>query len=409
MLEYHSMIDNLLSMLEASIRYDADTTAIKDKLWPEVEKAMDNPNVRKKYKSLVNTFVANRSTSLYDNIPCDRIPCSEREMDQLFDVLGIKKSFVTEVIKETCYGELNIKPLAAKHEFTVTMILVIRYFLLNKMEKDCELACIHLAFSGKFYPSNHYASYPIIPARHVMEYVVNNRLSKKFDLVVYGSVFGAIRSVSVTWVKTYSDKMESLEDEDVKYLIQQLLSRVGSFIKNIATEYYEVYENKDEYLAYTSDSMDPDDYHIAENNTLKISKHTEACMNYININGVDFKICRQCSNSDITPNECKAVIESIISNKDNIPDIKELISLMIALYFATGKQDLTDVGFITFTTSPKPNAKQKEIVRTKEIIENWLCESGTAYMRRRSRVATKNSYERCVRLYFAIVIHNCAR
>ena len=45
----------------------------------------------------------------------------------------------------------------------------------------------------------------------------------------------------------------------------------------------------------------------------------------------------------------------------------------------------------------------------KEIIETWLCESGTAYMRRRSRTATRNSYERCVRMYFALVIHNSAR
>ena len=82
---------------------------------------------------------------------------------------------------------------------------------------------------------------------------------------------------------------------------------------------------------------------------------------------------------------------------------------MIALYFSTGSQDLTNIDFITYTVSPKPNAKQKEIVRVKEIIEKWLCESGTAYMRRRSRIATKNSYEKCVRMYFALVIHNCAR
>ena len=358
----------MFNIFTEAIKYDADTSAIRDKLWPVVEKAMSDSNVRRKYKTLVNSFIANRSNSLYDNIPCDRIPCSEKEMDQLFNILDIKKSFVSEVIMETHYGDKEFRPLAAKHEFTVTMILVIRYFLLNKMEKDCELACIHLAFSGKFYPSNHYASYPIIPARHIMEYVVNNELSKKFDLVVHGSVFGAIRSVSTTWLNTYTDKMNTLEDEDVVYLIQQLLSRVGSFIKNIAREYYRVYENKDEYISYTSDSMDPDDYHLADNNTLKISKYTEACVNYINLNGVDYKICKQCSNSDITPNECRAVIESIISNRDNIPEIKELISLFIALYFSTGSQDLTNIDFITYTVSPKPNAKQKEMVKCKEIM-----------------------------------------
>ena len=116
-----------------------------------------------------------------------------------------------------------------------------------------------------------------------------------------------------------------------------------------------------------------------------------------------------CSSTDITPNECKAVIESIVSEKENIPEMKELISLMISLYFSTGERDVSNINFITYTISPKPNAKQKEILRTKEIIENWLCESGTAYMRRRSRIATRNAYERAVRMYFALVIHNSNR
>ena len=100
------------------------------------------------------------------------------------------------------------------------------------MEKDCELACIHLAFSGKFYPSNHYASYPIIPARHIMEYVVNNELSKKFDLVVHGSVFGAIRSVSTTWLNTYTDKMNTLEDEDVDAVEEDVTQAEIQSLKN---------------------------------------------------------------------------------------------------------------------------------------------------------------------------------
>lgn len=394
-----------------AIRYDANTSAVRDQLWPLIETAMEKSTTKKRYKDLINNFVANRSASLYDNIPCDRILCSEMEMDKLFDVLDIKKSKVTEIISDTYYGNIsNFNPLAAKHEFTVSMICIIRYLMMNNLTKECELACIHLAFSGKFYPSLHYRSYPTVtPVRHIMEYVVNNKLSKKFDLTVHGSVFGAIKSVSSTWLKTYSDRMKDFDDEDVVYLIQQLHSRIGSFIKNIAEEYYEVYEDKDLYFSYTSDSLDSDDFHLADNNMLKISKYTESATNSINTNGVDYRLCKMCSNSDITPNECKAVMESIISNRDNITTIKELISLMISLYFATGEQDLTNIDFITYTISPKPNAKQKEIIRLKEIIETWLCESGTAYMRRRSRIATRNSYERCVRMYFALVIHDSAR
>ena len=394
-----------------AIKYDANTEAIRKKLWPMVEEAISKPAIEKAYKKLVNDFVSVRTESLYDTLPCDRLLCSELEMDKLFDVLKIDKRTVKDIINETYYGTVdNFNPLAAKHEFTVTQLLIIRYFMLNNKKKEIDLAMIHLSFSGKFYPSVHYRSYPTVtPARHIMEYVVNNRLSKKFDLVTQGSVIGAIRSVSATWLDTYKDRMKNLSDEDVVYLIQQLHSRVGSFVKNIATEYYDVYEDKDSYIAYSSDSFDDNDFHLADSDTLRVGRCTEKTVNMINSVGVDYRICRMCSNNDITPNECKAVIESIIGTKENIITIKELISLMISLYFATGERDLADIKFITYTIAPKPNAKQKEIVRVKDIIEEWLCESGTAYLRRRSRIATRNSYERAVRMYFALVIHNANR
>lgn len=393
------------------MKYEANTSAIKQKLWPLVEESMNKPSTKSAYKRLVNDFMSTRAESLYDTLPCDRILCSEMEMDKLFDVLKISKKEVKNIINQTYYGEIDgFNPRAAQHEFTVTQLLVVRYFLLKNQKKECELAMLHLAFSGKFYPSLHYRSYNVVtPARHIMEYVVNNRLSKKFDLTTYGSVIGAIRSVGNTWLDTYKDRFESLTDEDVVYLVQQLHSRVGSFIKNIATEYYDAYEDKDLYITYSSDSFDPEDFHLADNDALKIGRCTEKAVNAINANGVEYRICRMCSNNDITPNECKAVIESIIGNKENIYTIKELISLMITLYFATGERDVADIKFITYTIAPKPNAKQKEIIRMKEIIETWLSESGTAYMRRRSRIATRNSYERAVRMYFALVIHNSNR
>lgn len=392
-------------------KYEANTSVIKKELWPLVKSALDKPAIKSAYKRLINEFISVRTEALYDSLPCDRLLCSEAEMDKLFTVLKIKKQQVSEIIKKTYYGTIdNFNPLAAKHEFTVTLLMIIKYFIEIKSKKDYELAMIHLAFSGKFYPSVHYRSYPtVVPVRHIMEYVVNNSLSKKYDLTTYGSVFGAIKSVCTTWMTSYTERFRKCEDEDCVYLIQQLHSRIGSFTKNIAEEYYKAYEDKDLYIAYSSDSLDADDYHLADSDTLKVGKCTEKTINHINAYGVEYKLCRMAATTDITATECKAVIESIVSDRNNITTMKELISLMISLYFSTGERDVSNINFITYTIAPKPNAKQKEILRMKEIIEEWLCESGTAYIRRRSRLATKNAYERAVRMYFALAIHNSNR
>ena len=389
-----------------------NTHSIRDNLYPLVEKALSNSKIRNNYKKYVNDFFSRRDTDVYDSLPCSRILCSESEMDGLFTALDIEKSKATEAINQTYYSEIsNFNPKAALHEFTVTQLCVIRYFTLKNLQKEKDISILLLAFSGKFYPSLHYRSYPtVVPVRHVMEYVVNTRLSQKYDLASQGSVMGAVKSITSTWIETYKSKLKDFDDEDVVYLIQQLHSRIGSFMKNIATEYYKVYEDKDIYMAYSSDSFEQGDYHLADNDSLKIERQTEAVMNYITSSSVDYKICKACSDDNIIPNEAKAVIESIIMNNENILKIKELVGLMITTYYATHEdKDLTNISFISYTIAPKPNAKQKEIVRQKEIVEEFLEESGTAYMRRRSRIATRNSYERCVRMYFALIIHDVAR
>ena len=268
---------------------------------------------------------------------------------------------------------------------------------------------IYLAFSGKFYPSIHYGSYPVAAPeenRYVMDYVINEKLTNKFDIKREGSVFGAIKSIANTWLTTYDDKLQSFTDEDVVYLIQQLHNRIRSFTVNIAKIYYDVYANKDNYFTYNSDSLDEDNYHIADNDSLKIERLVENTMSYISSNGVDYRICKMASDSNVKTDELKEIIEAIISDNINLSEAKELIRLIITQYFIESKnKDVRDIDFINKSVAAKPNTKDKNILRQKEIIENWLENNSTAYRRRKSRIATKNSYFKSVLMYFVLLIH----
>ena len=401
--------------LEASKKFDANTNSLKENLYPKIENILGSSKGKQDYKKCVAKFIEDRSQNLYDSVPVARMLFTEEDSNALFKALNLPEEVAKEAIAKTYYGnEPNFSPLAAKNPFTMTMMCIIRYFSSKNMSKETELAVIHLAFSGKFYPSLHYRSYPTTPpARHVMEYVINNMLSTKFDLVSEGSVIGAIRKIGTTWVNTYKSKFKSFTDEDAVYMVSQLYSRIGSFMKNIASAYYDAYDHKDDlYIAYSSDSFEEDDYHLADSDTLRIAKITEKTLNYITSNGIDYRVCKSCADENITVNEIKSIIESILSNPENMPLIKELVSLMIVTYFQQAKEkekDVTHVAFINYCISAKPNAKQKEIVRQKEIIESLLADNSTTYLRRRSRLATKNSYERAMRMYFGLTIHNANR
>lgn len=383
---------------------------ILKQLYPYIESIMKQSSSINNLKKVIGNFINKRSESLFDTMPCDRIPFGEEDLDQFEDIMKIKLSNANEAIADTYYGpQPNFNPIAAKDEFTITMLCIIRYLYINK-KKELELAMNYLAFSGKFYPSVHYGSFPkAAPSEHryVMEYVVNNKLTNKYDLKIHGSVIKAIESICNTWLNTYNDRIKDFDDEDVVYLVQQLHDRIKSFMKNIASVYYDAYQNK-EYLTYDSDDFSEDNYHVADNDSLINNRYVQSALTKIINNSVDYQICKFSSDSNVKTNEVKFIIEAIIDDNNNLPLIEEFLSLMISEYMnnsTSSKKDPKNPDFITFTLSPKPNSKNTNVLRMKEILEYWLDENSPAYKRRKSREATRNSYHRAVLSYFAWMIH----
>ena len=385
-----------------------NTDVLVKQLYPKVANSLDKGLNR--YKSCISRFIGNRNKELFDIAPCDRIYFGQTDLDDFYISLGITEVDIRKVLEGTYYYHIAaFNPRAAKDEFTVAQMMVIRYFFLKKKEKELELSLIYLAFSGKFYPSIHYAMFPKVqPSEHryVMEYVVNNELSQKYDLKSQGNVIGAIKSVCKTWVASYEKRFKEMDDEDVVYLIQQLHNRIKSFMKNIASLYYKAYEDK-EYLTYDSENHSEEGYRLVGTDSTKAQKAIEKTMTEITSSDINYKLCKMASNNDVHTEEVKSIIESIMNDKDSLVEIRELVTLIICTYFEQSKtKDIRDIDFITFSVAPKPNSKDPHILRQKEIVENWLEDGSPAYRKRKNRLATKNSYFRSVFVYFTLLIHN---
>lgn len=383
------------------------TKAILDLYNKEVSPSIEK-NISK-FKTTMTSFIEKRSNALYSIAPYDRIYFTSEDEDNMFKALNISRNTIRSYMDKTYFAHESNFAQAAKSEMTMLDMCIIRHFFMKNKKKELELALIHLCFSGKFYPSIHYGSYPKVePVEHVMLYVVNNCLTNKFDIKTQGSVLGAIKNIATTWVNTYSSKFRSFDDEDVVYLIQQLHNRIKSFMKNIASEYYKVYEKKDVYMTYDSDSMDADSYRIADSDSLRAERIVEKTMTKISGVGVNYKICKMSSNEFVKVDELRTILESILSDRSNLSDIKELIGLLVTNYFSTvsdSKKDVTDISFISYSIAPKPNVKNKDILRQHEIIEKWLTENSNSYIRRKSRAATKSAYFKALYSYFTLIIH----
>lgn len=382
------------------------TTVAVDEIYPLVEESLSKNTP--KYKRNIQTFFEARSKDLYDTAPYTRMLFGDKERDDFFRSIDISKKDIRECLSHTYYWKMNFSPAAAKDEMTMTMMMVIRYYLLKNDPLNMELSAIYLAFSGKFYPSIHYNSFPKVQPseyRHIMEYVVNNMLTMKFDLKREGSVFGAVKSICKTWLNTYKDILKNPDDEEVAELIKQLHGRIKSFIINIAKLYYEAYENK-LYITFDSDSAEEETFRIADNDSLRAERYVENAMNFINNNNVDYYLCKLASDQNVKISEVKSIIESIQDDKQSIAEIKELFRLIISDYMQNSKsKNVASIELISYTIKAKPNSKNKGILREKEIIEGWLDEKSAQYRKRKSRTQTKTSYYTSILTYYTLVIN----
>nr|DAV28993.1 MAG TPA: hypothetical protein [Caudoviricetes sp.] len=385
-----------------------NTSVIKKLVYPIVQEAMDKRGKRE-FAKIFKEFIDARAEYVFSTLPLKRIPYTKADSDKLFAGIGIDINLVKDAIANTYYGDDKRYNFVAPQDPTSVLCLcIVKYFMDKHDTKMLELASVYMGFTGKFYPSLHYRSFPIEPVDYVMEWVVNNAMSQKFDIVSKGNIFGAIRSKCQVWYSTYKTKFRDFDDDDVVYIILQLRNRLGDFIKNIAKEYYKAYENKD-YMVYNSDNEDsenPSEYRIAKSDSFLAEKNIDKTMAFITAGGVSYRNCKLASNTAVKTDELKSIIESITNTPNATRKIREVISIMIYTYFEQSKdKDVLNMDFIVFTTNPKPNSKDPHIARMKQIIEDWLETGSIAYRRRKQRLATRNLYFKSILMYFAMSIY----
>lgn len=382
--------------------------AIKSMIYPEVEKCIQK-NISS-YKRCVAQFISDRNKSLFSTMPLDRMYYGIDDINKMFSAVQVDKKNVKQAILNTYYGnKTNFNPRAAKDELTILMMCIIRYFYMKKDIKNLEISLAYLSFSGKFYPSIHYMSFPkVLPQEYVMQYVINNSLNNKFVLKSTGNIFNSIIFMCKTLIKAYPKRFAEFEDDDIVYLIGQLHSRIKSFMINIAKVYYKAYENKD-YITFDSDNENPEEnggsYHLADSDSFKAEKSIQKAMQYLVSAGADYKICKLSSNKTVKTEELKSIIETILLDKQNLVLVRRVISTLVYTYFVQAKEkNVVTMNFISYSITAKPNTKDKHILEMREIVEKWLMTSAL-YRKRKHRLASKNDYNRAIMMYFAMLIY----
>ena len=386
----------------------ADSNIITTELYPVVRDALEKNSRR--FIQNIGKFINAHHDSIYDVAPYDRIYFNVNDVNDMFTAIGLQEIEIENILKKCFFWDIDYTPAAACEPYVEVLMCAIRYYLIKSDTKNAELTTIYTLFSGKFYASLHSYFWKFPPNKQVMDFVINNMLSDKFDLKKEGTLFGAIKKLASTWLSTYKTKITAARTTDDNYgkLIQQLRDREKSFLKNISSAYYEANANKS-YLNYETDNLAEDGFRLTSNDAATAARITEAAIGILTSQRVNINICNTCKNASVSSSELKGIIETILGDKENIPKVRRVINIIICDFMASYPgQPVGGATFISNAIKPRPNTKNPLLIEMKQTITSWLDESSASYRKRKSREATANDYYRSVLTYLVLIISKAA-
>ena len=387
-----------------------DSNYILDELYPLVKSKLDNKNIERKFISNIAQFFNAKSTQINDIAPYTNIYFNQSDLDKLFKSIDITEKEVIDILSKCWFWDQDIRPKCTKEPYVEILMCAIRYYIISNNIKYTEMITIYLLFSGKFYASIYSSLWRFPVNSSIMDYVINNNLSDKYDLKKEGTVFKAIKKLANTYLDKYSKNIASRDhsDNDFKNNIQQLRDREKSFLGNIFTSYIEAAESKS-YLNYETDNLDPDKFRITDNDSAKASRITESAIGILTTQKVSREYCNNAHDSRVKSEQVQSILENIIlSDKKNIPQLKRFINIMIC-DFMSGNPGVpvNSAAFLSYAITAKPNTKNDLVIEMKTTILSWL-EQDAVYRKRSATKATAISYYRSIVCYLAQVIMKAA-
>lgn len=388
---------------------DKVSTILVKKLYPIVAESLSKNTP--KLMDHINKFFNRNHRQIYDISTYDNIYYNQTDIDDLFKSVGLTEVEILNIIKQCYFYSVPVNPQCVKEPYVEFLLMAVRYYIKSNKRREAEIVGIYLTFSGKFYASIFADCYPTAPPskyRSAMDYVVNNMLTDKYDLKRYGTVFGAIKSMVITWLDTYEKqiKSESSDDETCKMLIQQIRDRLKSFMHNIMELYYEAYQSK-AYMNYETDNETPEDFHLADNDAAKAARLTENTLNYMTTNKVSLEICNRAHDQYVKATELCSIIEGILSDNNNLPDLKRCINIIICDYLRKYPNgNVKSIEFVSYSIKAKPNTRDKYLIELKDTLSKFLDQNSIAY--RRKSEARKASYYKSLLTYIVLLINKIA-
>jgi hypothetical protein len=369
----------------------------------KVNQRLGNKSYQNAFHTHVRKYFDKNNEILFSSGLTKRLIFERDGVDEyiIYKTLNVNPNELKATIKKTGLIKPNWEILT--NTFPYALTLMIRYYQINKMEKELKETLMYLTLA--FYSSLHRKYFKYGANEDVMNYTINN-LSNKFHIKKDGTLFKSLYLRSETCHNTYTEELVRGEDADIIKYIVSLRDRLNSFVKNISIAYYHNYDNKN-YMRTEQDSNEEENYYQTDNLSFQISRVVDKAMDYIITSGIHEKALNYAAKScDVSRSATRSALASILKKKSS--EVRDFITKIIQVYLVSDGNTLDSMMgnkfyFECMKTYSKSNTNDPLVLSIKETLDKWLTETSPNYVKT-ERIATKSNFRRAIYSYFVFVI-----
>lgn len=378
-----------------------EDSALVNTLYPRIEQSLAKKENGMMLKRAVSTYLDRNNDKLTTAGPVDRPVFSDMDMEQVYHATGLQPADLKDAVKKSHY--IQGKWVTMTKPMNVALPLVIRYYLRNKNDEMANVALIYLSLS--MYPLLHYRFLKYGANEQIMNYTINN-LSNKFKIKQLGTVYAALVETSQKALQLHEKRLITGTDKDIVDFINDVQTRITSFLKNIAREYYINHEKK-LYLNLDSDNYEEDNYHEADSNTFAVERLTNKISLNLVVDGPNMRYVQTSANlCSVSVSELRNYVNTMVIGEKR-EDIRNIIEAILFLFIFDSHNSVEEINSNKFMmycieTYKKSNTTDENIIKIKKILDSWLEELGT--YKKTQRLATINNFRRALFMFFVFTI-----
>lgn len=378
----------------------------------QIEEAFKNKNNINTLMRYIQKYADKNADLLLSTDMSSRLIFSDNDKKIIYTVTGIKQEEVTAAIKKSPI----IKPTwkISTNPFYVLCTLVMRYFAIHKMEKECDALTVYMSYL--IYTTSHKGSFKYTPNKQIMDYTINN-LSNRFLIKQVGTIQGALENTVLPAMhERYPKELANGSDADIKDIISALETRISSVIKNVAREFYKNHKTGN-YLFHEDDDLSEENFHLSDNVSFKINRVVTIVTQSIISEGFDQQTCLRRAinlNSGASVKKLEPMLRTII--EEDMEHISEMISDILTLFIYKGTSNsIEDVKTMKFISESlqiyKSNSQDDITMRIKERLLYWINITAEKYGRNfiSKGKTSLDTYRRTIYTCFVFKILECMK